>query len=70
MNSKVLLLDSFLILLSFALGRFVNPAWLWLSALVGVNFIQSAFTGFCPAEKLLGGRKKAKSGDSDQDDEG
>jgi hypothetical protein len=28
--------------------------WLWLAAFVGVNLIQSAFTGFCPAEKVLG----------------
>ena len=68
LNSKVLLLDSFLILLSFALGRFVSPAWLWLSAFVGLNIIQSAFTGFYPAEKLLGGRKKPTS--ADQDNEG
>lgn len=68
MNSKVLLLHTFLVLLSFTLGRFVNPGWLWLSALVGVNFIQSAFTRFCPAEKLLGGRKPSEEDGEELDD--
>ena len=42
-----------MILLSLALAHWVNPHWLWLAAFVGANLIQSAFTGFCPAEKIL-----------------
>jgi hypothetical protein len=42
-----------MILLSLALAHWVNPHWLWLTAFVGANLIQSAFTGFCPAEMLL-----------------
>ena len=38
---------------SLLLGYFVSPYWLWLSAFVSVNLIQSSFTGFCPAEKML-----------------
>jgi hypothetical protein len=41
------------ILLSLALGVWVNHNWLFLTAFVGVNLIQSAFTRFCPAEILL-----------------
>jgi hypothetical protein len=37
------------ILASVALGWFVSPYWLLLTAFVGVNLMQSAFTGFCPA---------------------
>lgn len=37
-----------LVALSWGLGRFLHPAWLWLSVLIGVNLLQSAFTGFCP----------------------
>jgi hypothetical protein len=37
------------ILASLALAHFVSPMWLWLTAFVGVNLIQSSFTGFCPA---------------------
>ena len=37
------------VLLVAAGGRW----WLLLTALIGINLIQSAFTGFCPAEKIL-----------------
>jgi hypothetical protein len=38
-----------MILLSLALSLIMSPYWLWLTAFVGANLIQSAFTGFCPA---------------------
>jgi hypothetical protein len=31
----------------------VSPKWLLLTCFVGVNLIQSAFTGFCPAGIIL-----------------
>ena len=38
-----------MVLLSLALTHFVSP-WFWLlTAFVGLNLFQSAFTGFCPA---------------------
>ena len=43
-----------MVLAGLALGYFVNPYWLLLSAFVGLNLLQSAFTGFCPLAKLLG----------------
>ena len=42
-----------MILISLLLGYFVTPAWLLLAAFVGLNLLQSAFTGFCPLAKLL-----------------
>ncbi len=42
-----------MILISLLLGYFVAPAWLLLAAFVGLNLLQSAFTGFCPLAKLL-----------------
>lgn len=42
-----------MLLLSLALTHWVHPGFVWLSVFVGLNLIQSAFTGFCPAEKLL-----------------
>jgi len=39
--------------ISLVLGYFVAPAWLLLAAFVSLNLMQSAFTGFCPAEKVL-----------------
>ena len=40
-------------LLSVALAHFVNPWWLLLACFVGLNLIQSAFTGFCPPTLVL-----------------
>lgn len=42
-----------MILISLALSHYVSPTWLWLTAFVGFNLLQSAFTGFCPAETIL-----------------
>jgi hypothetical protein len=42
-----------LILVSLALAYFVNPYWLILTAVVGLNLFQSAFTGFCPLAIVL-----------------
>jgi hypothetical protein len=40
-------------LLSVALAHFVSPWWLLLACFVGLNLIQSAFTGFCPPTLIL-----------------
>ncbi|MBX3726837.1 MAG: DUF2892 domain-containing protein [Xanthomonadales bacterium] len=42
-----------MILASVALVHFVSPWWLLLTAFVGLNLLQSAFTGFCPAARVL-----------------
>ena len=42
------------ILLSLLLGWFVHPAWLLLTAFVGLNLLQSSITSFCPLERVLG----------------
>ena len=42
-----------LVLLGVALSLWVNPWWLALSAFVGLNLLQSAFTHFCPAEMIF-----------------
>ncbi len=41
------------ILASVVLAIWVSPWWLIWTALIGVNLIQSAFTGWCLAEKIL-----------------
>jgi hypothetical protein len=38
-----------ILLVSLALAWLLSPYWLLLSAFVGLNLLQSAFTGFCPA---------------------
>ena len=42
------------VLISVALGVWVQPAWFLFTAFVGLNLLQSSFTGFCPLEKILG----------------
>ncbi|MDZ4286505.1 MAG: DUF2892 domain-containing protein [Prosthecobacter sp.] len=42
-----------LVLTGLILAHYVDPNWLWLTAFVGFNLLQSAFTGFCPAETIL-----------------
>ena len=49
LDRAVLAFAGFIVLLSVALGSLVSPYWLFLTAFAGVNLIQSAFTGFCPA---------------------
>jgi hypothetical protein len=38
-----------MVLVSLALTHWVHPGFVWLTAFVGANLFQSAFTGFCPA---------------------
>lgn len=49
LDKAVLVFAGFMVLLSLALTYFVHPAWMLLTVFVGVNLMQSAFTGFCPA---------------------
>jgi len=42
-----------MILLSLALAHYHHPYWLWFTAFVGANLLQSAFTGFCPLALIL-----------------
>lgn len=41
------------ILASLALAHWVNPNWLWFTAFVGANLLQSSLTGWCLMEDIL-----------------
>ncbi len=41
------------VLVSLALGWWVNPLFLLFTAFVGLNLLQSSFTNFCPLERVL-----------------
>ncbi len=48
----------FFVLFSLALGvpgspLFVSSYWLWFTAFVGINLLQSAFTKWCLLETIL-----------------
>ncbi len=47
------MIAGFFVLLSVALGHWVNPAWFWFTAFVGLNLFQSAFTNWCPMMTIL-----------------
>ena len=42
-----------MILLSLALSQLVSVYWLLLTAFVGLNLLQAAFTGWCPLAMIL-----------------
>lgn len=48
-DQAVLAFAGVMVLASVALAYFVSPWWLLLTVFVGLNMLQSAFTGFCPA---------------------
>ena len=60
----VRLMAGVLLLLSLALAHFFSFYWLWLTVLVGVNLLQSAFTNRRPAMSILRalGLKDASNG--------
>ncbi len=47
------LVAGFFVMLSVALGHYVNPNWYWFTAFVGANLFQSAFTNWCPMMTFL-----------------
>lgn len=49
----VLMMAGVFILLSLALSQLHHPYWLWFTAFVGANLLQSSFTGFCPLAIIL-----------------
>ena len=52
-DRAVLAFAGTMILLSLALSQMHSVNWLWFTAFVGANLLQSAFTGFCPLAVIL-----------------
>ena len=52
-DKAVLAFAGAMVLLSLLLTYFVHPAWMLLTVFVGLNMLQSAFTGFCPAAMVF-----------------
>lgn len=53
LDRVVLAFAGFVVLASIALGWFVSPWFLLLTAFAGLNMIQAAITGFCPAALIF-----------------
>lgn len=58
--TKIRITAGLLVSISWVLGRYLNPVWLWISVLVGINVLQSAFTGFSPAETFFKAISKSR----------
>lgn len=52
-DKAVLAFAGVMVLLSLGLGWFVSPYWFLLNAFVGLNLLQTSFTGFCPAAMVF-----------------
>lgn len=52
-ENKIRAFAGTVILSSIALAHYHSPNWIWLTAFVGANLLQSSFTKFCPLEMIL-----------------
>jgi hypothetical protein len=53
MENAIRILAGTMVLISLTLGYLFSAYWYWLGVFVGVNLVQSALTGFCPAEMIF-----------------
>ncbi len=53
MERWIRLIAGSFILTSVLLAHYVSPYWLWFTAFVGANLLQSALTRWCLMEKVL-----------------
>lgn len=53
LDRSVMLFAGCMVLLSVLLTAFVSPLYIWFTVFIGVNLIQSSFTGFCPAAMVF-----------------
>ncbi|MHB9027438.1 MAG: YgaP family membrane protein [Candidatus Latescibacterota bacterium] len=53
LERSIRMLAGIFVLIGLALGRWVDVHWYLFTAFVGLNLLQSAVTGWCPAESIL-----------------
>ncbi len=53
LDRAVMFFAGVMILVSLALTLWVSPYFLWFTAFIGVNLMQSAITGWCPAALIF-----------------
>jgi hypothetical protein len=61
LDRAVLAFAGLMTLLSVVLTLYVSPYFIWFTVFIGLNLLQSSFTGFCPAA-LIFKRLGIKSG--------
>lgn len=53
LDRSVMLFAGCMVLLSVLLTALVSPLFVWFTVFIGLNLIQSSFTGFCPAAMVF-----------------
>ena len=52
-DTAVLRFAGVMVLLSVVLTVYVSPLFVWFTVFIGLNLLQSSFTGFCPAAMVF-----------------
>lgn len=52
-ENGIRILAGTMVLISLILTVYVSHHFVWFTVFIGLNLIQSGFTGFCPARRLL-----------------
>lgn len=52
-NNAVTAFAGVMIFVSLLLTYYVHPNFVWFTAFIGFNLLQSSFTGFCPAAMIF-----------------
>lgn len=53
MDAKIRLIAGVFVLASAVLATWVSPWWLFFTAFIGVNLVQSSLSGWCLMEDVL-----------------
>jgi hypothetical protein len=53
LDRLVLAFAGVMVLVSLVLTALVSPLFVWFTAFIGLNMLQTAFTGFCPAAMIF-----------------
>ncbi|MCP4318533.1 MAG: DUF2892 domain-containing protein [Hyphomicrobiales bacterium] len=53
LDRSVFAFAGIMVLISVVLTQWVSPLFVWFTVFIGLNLLQSAFTGFCPAAALF-----------------
>ncbi|MHB2026525.1 MAG: YgaP family membrane protein [Elusimicrobiota bacterium] len=53
LDRRIRLIAGSFVLISLGLAHWVNPKFLWFTAFVGVNLLQSSITRWCLMEDIL-----------------
>ncbi|MFC5079799.1 hypothetical protein VTH8203_02630 [Vibrio thalassae] len=52
-ENGIRILAGTMLLISLLLTLYVSEHFIWFTVFIGLNLIQSGFTGFCPPKKVL-----------------